>query len=211
MTTNGNLYIIAAPSGTGKTSLVKALIDTTKKIIVSISHTTRPKRPNEIDGVHYHFVSKELFENKIANQIFLEHAKIFDHLYGTSKDAVEDHLKAGIDVILEIDWQGNQQIKKNFPDAIGIFILPPSLSDLKERLVKRNQDHPNVIAKRLADVKDAVSHIQDFEYLIINDDFDQAVRELKMIIEVERLKQPCQSAHHQKLISDLQSLNPSES
>ncbi len=184
----GTLYVIAAPSGAGKTTLVRALIDAMPKLIVSISHTTRPKRPNEEEGIHYYFVSREAFEQKIVQGDFLEYATIFGHLYGTSKTAVQHTLQQGIDVILEIDWQGHQQIKTLFPDCIGIFILPPSLESLRDRLYGRNQDHDDVIAKRLADAKEALSHVHEFDYVVMNDDFVSALHDLKMLIEAGRLQ-----------------------
>src|SRR5262245_24777909 len=143
MAETGNLFVIAAPSGAGKTSLVKALVDSMPNITVSISHTTRPKRPGELHGKNYYFVNNAEFQRMIDHNDFLEYATIFDNLYGTSKSSVEQTLKKGIDVILEIDWQGHQQIKRLFPHAISIFILPPSLKDLQSRLIKRNQDHPD--------------------------------------------------------------------
>lgn len=200
----GNLYIIAAPSGTGKTTLVKALVDSLPKITVSVSHTTRARRPNEEHGVNYYFVDKAEFDRLVAHGDFLEHAMIFDNHYGTSKSWVEDTLAKGVDVILEIDWQGHQQIKHLFPEAISVFILPPSLQDLRERLVKRNQDHMEVIKKRLADVQETVSHVHEFDYAIVNDDFVNALHDLKMIIEAGRLAENRQSKKHARLIHDLQ-------
>lgn len=200
MADKGNLYVIAAPSGTGKTTLVKALVDSLPKITVSISHTTRVKRPNEMHGINYYFIEKTEFEEKIKHGDFLEHAVIFDNYYGTSKSWVEETLSTGMDVILEIDWQGHQQIKQLFPESVGIFILPPSLEDLKERLVKRNQDHPEIIKKRLADAKEAVSHLREFDYLVINDDFVNALHDLKIIIEAGRLLRHRQAAKFAKLI-----------
>jgi guanylate kinase len=182
MTDTGNLYVIAAPSGAGKTSLVKALTETTPNITVSISHTTRPKRPNEVDGINYHFISSDDFKRMIAQGDFLEHATIFENLYGTSRKAVESQLAQGKDVILEIDWQGHQQIKQLFPESISIFILPPSPADLRNRLIKRDQDKLDVIEKRLADAKEAISHLDEFDYAVINDDFDKALLELKIIV-----------------------------
>ncbi|OGT36990.1 MAG: guanylate kinase [Gammaproteobacteria bacterium RIFCSPHIGHO2_12_FULL_37_14] len=196
----GNLYVIAAPSGTGKTTLVKALIESSSKITVSISHTTRPKRPNEMNGVNYYFIDPAEFKKMIHDHQFLEHAVIFDYYYGTSKWMVEETLAKGIDVILEIDWQGHQQIQHLFPLAIGIFILPPSMTDLRDRLIKRNQDDPNIILKRLADVKETVSHINEFDYVVINDDFTTALDDLKTIIHAERLRQHRQSKNFADLI-----------
>ncbi|MFZ2314116.1 MAG: guanylate kinase [Gammaproteobacteria bacterium] len=202
----GNLYVIAAPSGTGKTTLVHALTSTLPDITVSISYTTREKRPNEVDGINYHFVDKAEFERMIAHHDFLEYATVFDQYYGTSKTWVEDTLAKGIDVILEIDWQGHQQIKKLFPDSNSIFILPPSLEHLRDRLVKRNQDHPDIIQKRLADARETASHIREFNYLVINDMFSTALHELKIIIETGRLLRHRQLAKHQQLIKNLSTM-----
>lgn len=201
----GNLYVIAAPSGTGKTTLVKALVESVPGLTVSISHTTRPKRPNETEGVNYYFISKNEFETMISQGDFLEHAVIFDHLYGTSKRWVEQTLSNGMDVILEIDWQGHHQIKQLFSEAISIFILPPSLQDLEERLCKRNQDQLEVIKKRLEDVHTTLLHLYDFDYLVINDDFMHALHELKIIVEAGRLLQKRQAGKHNKLIKSLNS------
>lgn len=200
----GNLYVIAAPSGAGKTTLVKALVDSLPKITVSISHTTRAKRPSEMHGTNYYFIDKVEFEHMINHGDFLEHAVIFDQFYGTSKRWVEETLAKGIDVILEIDWQGHQQIKRLFPHAIGIFVLPPSLEDLRDRLIKRNQDHPDIIKRRLADAKETVSHIREFEYVVINDDFVSALHDLKTIIEAGRLLQTRQTAKFANLIEKLE-------
>ena len=201
-TDTGNLFVIAAPSGAGKTTLVKALIDSLSHITVSISHTTRPKRPNEIDGINYYFVDKTEFERMIAHHDFLEYANIFDHLYGTSKSWVEKTLAQGIDVILEIDWQGHQQIKKLFPDSISIFILPPSLEDLRDRLHTRNQDHPDIIKKRLADAKETLSHLAEFDYIVVNDEFTHAAHDLTCIVEAERLEQQRQVVKYAELIKN---------
>ncbi len=203
----GHLYVIAAPSGTGKTTLVKALIEAVPKLMVSISHTTRAKRPDEVQSVHYHFVELTEFKKMIAHHDFLEYATIFDHYYGTSKRWVEDTLAQGVDVILEIDWQGHQQIKQLFPDALGIFVLPPSMQALKERLLKRNQDRPDVIEKRLADAKEAVSHLHEFDYLIINDDFTHALTDLKIIVESGRLLRSRQTAKFAALIESLEAIS----
>lgn len=207
MADRGNLYVIAAPSGTGKTTLVKALVDSMPNVTVSISHTTRPKRPNEMHGVNYYFVSTNEFESLIAHGDFLEHAIIFDNYYGTSKRWVEETLSKGIDVILEIDWQGHQQIKKLFPDSISVFILPPSLEDLRERLIKRNQDHPEIIEKRLKDTTITASHISEFDYVIINDEFASALLDLTTIIKAGRLTCHRQLAKFAKMISQLTSIS----
>ncbi len=203
MAQTGNLYVIAAPSGTGKTSLVKALTDNIENLSVSISHTTRPMRPNEQDGVNYFFTSKDQFMQMVANDEFLEHANVFDHCYGTSKRWVADMQHQGVDVILEIDWQGHQQIKKLFPDSISIFILPPSLEDLRSRLENRNQDKPDVIAKRLSDARETVSHVDEFDYLVINDNFERAASDLTTIIEAGRLLEKAQRRKYAGLIANL--------
>lgn len=203
MTQLANLYVLAAPSGTGKTTLVNALVESVPNITVSISHTTRAKRPGEIDEVNYHFINEDQFQQMIAAHAFLEYATIFDHHYGTSKKWVEAKLRQGIDVILEIDWQGQQQIKHLFPHSISIFILPPSLDDLRNRLVTRNQDDPVIIKKRLADAKETVSHIHEFDYVVINDSFAHAVADLRLIIEAGRLLQKCQTAKFSNLINKL--------
>lgn len=199
----GNLYVIAAPSGAGKTTLVKALIDSLPNVTVSISHTTRHRRQNEMQGINYHFIDDAEFKRMIAHGDFLEYATIFDNLYGTSRSWVEQTLAQGVDVILEIDWQGHQQIKRLFTRAIGIFILPPSSQDLRERLIKRNQDHPDIVEKRLADARETVSHIHEFDYVVVNDDFASALRELKNIILVGRLLQARQMIKHAKLTFEL--------
>lgn len=199
----GNLYVIAAPSGTGKTTLVKALVDTCPNITVSISHTTRSKRPAETHGVHYYFIAENEFREMIQHQDFLEHATVFGNLYGTSKTWVENTLATGKDVILEIDWQGCQQIQKLFPDCTSIFILPPSLDCLKNRLVTRNQDKENIIAARLKDVREAISHIAEYDYIVMNDDFDTAVNDLKAIVQAKRLNAKAQMKKFAEKIKEL--------
>lgn len=198
----GNLYVIAAPSGAGKTTLVKTLVDSLQNITVSISHTTREKRPAEENGVNYHFVSVEEFQRMIAHNDFLEHARVFNNLYGTSRTWVENTLKAGTDVILEIDWQGAQQIKKLFPECINIFILPPSLSELSHRLRQRNQDKPEIIEKRLADAQETISHLREFDYIVLNDDFKAALNDLKSIVLTGRLTQKRQLKKLAALIAE---------
>lgn len=203
MADTGNLYVIAAPSGAGKTTLVNALIASVPRLTVSISHTTRATRPNEQHGVNYYFLDVPEFKKMIAHGDFLEYATVFDHYYGTSKKWVEDTLRQGIDVILEIDWQGHQQIKKLFPDTVSIFILPPSIQALRARLITRNQDSEAIIQKRLADVSETVSHIHEFDYVIINDDFAHACQDAKAIIECGRLVESRQSAKFSGMIQDL--------
>ncbi|MBY0545036.1 MAG: guanylate kinase [Gammaproteobacteria bacterium] len=199
----GNLYIISAPSGGGKTSLVDALVATTPDIVVSISHTTRPIRPGEQEGVNYFFTDQAQFQSMIEAQAFLEYATIFGHHYGTSKKWIEEQLTIGNDIILEIDWQGARQVKWMIPSSIGIFILPPSLQALQTRLTRRAQDNPDVIAHRMAQASLEMSHYQEYEFVIINDDFDRALLELKSIIVAERLKIKQQCLRHVDLLNAL--------
>jgi guanylate kinase len=178
----GTLYTIAAPSGAGKTSLVKALVDSIEHLKVSISYTTRAPRPGEIDGVNYRFVSDAQFQEMIEQQAFLEYAKVFQHYYGTSNHWLERQLQKGNDVILEIDWQGVRQIKQLFPDCRRIFILPPSIEVLTERLVDRAQDDPTVIAARMQVAKEEISHYKEADLLVVNDDFQQTLQDLTTYI-----------------------------
>jgi guanylate kinase len=203
MTLRGDLFVIAAPSGTGKTSLVKALVETLPDIMVSISHTTRARRSLEEDGVNYHFITENEFQHMRERGEFLEHAVVFHHYYGTSHRFVEETLAKGIDVILEIDWQGSQQIQRIFPDCISIFILPPSLQDLEERLTKRNQDKPEIIQERLQNAEETLQHLHEFKYLVINADFEHAVSDLKTIVLANRLLQKKQKIKFSKLLQDL--------
>lgn len=189
----GKLYIISAPSGAGKTSLVKRLISDFANLSVSVSHTTRQKREGEVDGKDYYFSSLEKFEKMIAEQAFLEYAQVFDNFYGTSIEAVEKMLANGIDVILEIDWQGAQQVRKTFPAVISIFILPPSVSVLRNRLENRGQDSEEIIQRRMRDAEREMSHYYEYDYLVVNDDFDQALLEIKSIILCHRLEKSRQT------------------
>lgn len=198
----GNLYVIAAPSGAGKTTLVKTLVDSLQNIQVSISHTTRPIRPAELDGVNYHFIARDEFKRMIDHHDFLEYAEVFENFYGTSRSWVEKTLKNGIDVILEIDWQGAQQIRKLFSECTSIFILPPSMEELSHRLRQRNQDKPEIIEKRLADAQETISHIDEFDYIVLNDDFKTALHDLKSIILAGRLTQKCQSQRLAALVAE---------
>jgi guanylate kinase len=199
----GNLYVISAPSGTGKTTLVKALVECTSGITVSISHTTRKKRPAETHGVNYYFVEHEEFERMVKHDDFLEHATVFGNCYGTSRSWVEETLATGKDVILEIDWQGGQQVHTLFPNSISIFILPPSVASLYDRLVKRNQDNTDIIKQRIADVRESTRHIGEYSYIVMNDDFDTALEDLKNIVRVGRLIQKRQIIKFSKLLSEL--------
>ena len=177
-----NLYVVAAPSGGGKTSLIKALLERDDNICLSVSHTTRAARPGEITGQHYHFVDEQTFLELIAQNAFLEHARVFDRRYGTGREAVESKLAAGYDVILDIDWQGARQIRASFPDCRSIFILPPSLQILRKRLAWRGQDSEETIKRRMKDARAEISHCYEFDFMIVNDDFDLALADLQSII-----------------------------
>jgi guanylate kinase len=199
----GTLYIISAPSGGGKTSLVNALLQSVPNLEVSISYTTRAKRPGEKDNVDYHFVDKTTFKKLVEQKAFLEHAKVFNNDYGTSKQWVEDKLTAGIDVILEIDWQGAKQIRNLLPEAIGIFILPPSWQTLETRLRERAQDNETVIANRMAQARHEISHYAEYDYLIVNDNFAKALSDLTAILQVRRLRLTVQKITQAKLLTSL--------
>ncbi len=182
----GSLFVVSAPSGAGKTSLVQALIASIDNIGVSVSHTTRAQRPGEQHGVNYHFTTREAFGQMIERGDFLEQAEVFGNLYGTSKVWVENTLQAGRDVILEIDWQGAQQVRRLMPDSVGIFILPPSRQALRERLVGRSTDAAEVIERRLAQATEDMSHFVEFDYVIINAVFDQALAEIQAVVRAQR-------------------------
>jgi guanylate kinase len=199
----GTLYVISAPSGAGKSSLVKALIEKTEGIGVSVSHTTRAKREGEQDGVDYHFVEKETFVSMVEQGAFLEHAQVFDNYYGTAVANIEEKLKQGEDVILEIDWQGASQVRKQLPYAVNIFILPPSLEALEERLRGRGQDSDEIIARRMRDAKSETSHYSEYDYLVVNDDFDNALAELKSIVLARRCRYSSQSERQALLLKEL--------
>ena len=177
-----NLFIIAAPSGCGKTSLVNALLKKSSNICVSVSHTTRKPRPEEVNGTNYHFISIDEFQEMIKDNKFVEFAEVFENLYGSSKQLIEDNLNNNIDVILEIDWQGARQVKINMPKAISIFVLPPSKEALLERLKNRAQDDELTINKRMSDAENQMRHFNEFDYLIINNDFNEALSDLESII-----------------------------
>jgi guanylate kinase len=178
----GRLFVIAAPSGAGKTTLVKALLQAEPQLSLSISHTTRTRRPTEQPGREYHFVSREQFEALAARGEFLEHARVFDNYYGTSRAFVEQQLARGDDVVLEIDWQGAQQVRRAMPQCVSIFILPPERAALAERLAQRATDTPQIIARRLQDAAADMSHYREFDYVVVNDDFARAVADLKRIL-----------------------------
>lgn len=202
---SGNLYIVAAPSGGGKTSLVRNLIETLNDIEVSISHTTRPMRPGEQNGVDYFFVNENEFIEMVNNNAFLEHARVFNHLYGTSVEQINRRLNQGIDIVLDIDWQGAEQIRYTFPNAVSVFIVPPSLEELKQRLMNRRQDKDEVISDRMIKAQDELSHYPEFDYLIVNDTFEHAASDLRAIVIADRLKIERQVNKQSKLLSFLMS------
>jgi guanylate kinase len=197
------LFIVSAPSGAGKTSLVKALLESTPDLVVSVSHTTRAMRPGERDGVDYHFTDVETFRGMIEAGAFLEHAQVFDNYYGTSQAAVEAELAKGCDVILEIDWQGARQVRHLIPGAVGVFVVPPSRQALEQRLRGRGQDSDEIIARRMRDAQSEASHYGEYDYLVVNDDFDAALKQLWAVIEARRLRLSAQSVRHERLLRDL--------
>ena len=193
---SGILFIVSAPSGAGKTSLVAALIQAEPTVKLSISHTTRPPRASEVDGRDYHFVAAAEFERMLEAGAFLESATIYGHQYGTSQQWVTDQLATGQDILLEIDWQGAQQVRRNMQDSVNVFVLPPSLDALGHRLRARSQDSPDAIARRLAAAREDISHFVEFDYVIMNNDFDRATQDLASIVRAERLRLPRQLARH---------------
>ena len=199
----GRLFIVAAPSGGGKTSLVKKLVDGLDNILVSVSYTTRDKRPGEVDGEDYFFVDEKTFLDMAQKGEFIEHARVFKYLYGTTKRAIERQLSQGKDIVLDIDWQGAEQIKAIFKEAVTVFILPPSLETLKKRLLKRQRDNQDVIAERMQCACDELSHYDVFDYLIVNDNFNQAAAELRAIVVANRLLRARQIQKQGKLLSFL--------
>ncbi|CAA0117866.1 guanylate kinase [Zhongshania aliphaticivorans] len=203
MHSQGTLYTISAPSGAGKTSLVAKLLAHTPRLGVSVSHTTRPMRPGEEDGVNYHFVSHAEFEQMLNASAFLEHAQVFDNFYGTSQLWVESQLAAGEDVILEIDWQGAQQVRRLMPNTVAIFIMPPSKEALNERLTGRGQDDSAVIQRRMDAAVAEMSHYVESDYVVINDDFNTALADLEAIVRSHRLTLASQQLRHQALLSAL--------
>ena len=194
-----NLFVVVAPSGAGKTSLVNALLERDPGIRLSISHTTRPPRPGETHGREYFFVDKPAFEKIIAAGEFLEHANVYGNYYGTSREWIEGQLQGDHDVLLEIDWQGAAQVRKLFPNMVGIFILPPSLTELRRRLESRGKDAPEVIAKRMASAREDISHVLEFEYIIINESFDIAVADLVAVVRAARLSRERQLGRLERL------------
>ena len=197
----GNLFIVCAPSGAGKTSLVSELLKADPQIRLSVSYTTRKPRPGELDGREYHFVSEQKFEQMLEQGEFLESALVHGNHYGTSQRWINEQRAAGSDILLEIDWQGAAQVRNLMPEAIGIFILPPSIEALTRRLNERAQDSPDVIARRLAAARLEIGHAAEFNYVIINDNFDQAAQDLISIVRAQRLLAPVQLARHNDLIN----------
>jgi guanylate kinase len=185
MATNGKLFIFSAASGTGKTSLAKALVESSPNVAFSVSHTTRAPRPGEQHGVHYYYVTREEFDRMVANGEFVEHATVFGNSYGTSKQAIADQIQSGKSVILDIDWQGARAIKKWRPEAVSIFILPPSRAALRERLTNRKQDSQEIIDRRMREAVAEMSHYREFDHLVVNDDFEAALADLKAILHGE--------------------------
>ena len=200
---SGNLFIVSAPSGAGKTSLVNAMLASTSGIDLSVSYTTRAPRPGEVDGREYHFVSREKFQEMAARGDFLESAEVYGNLYGTSQSWIKSEIAEGRDILLEIDWQGAAQVRKIFPDSIGIFILPPSLGALESRLQGRKQDSAEVIARRMQAARDDIAHVDEFDYVIINDILDEAVQQLKAVVVAAGLRCDKQLSRRQDLIDQL--------
>jgi len=201
--TKGTLYIISAPSGAGKTSLVHAVVATLPSVVVSVSHTTRKMRDGEVDGKDYHYVDEPHFQEMIANDEFLEHANVFGNRYGTSKQQIQDQLLSGKDVILEIDWQGARQIRQLMSGCKSIYILPPSIQALRDRLQSREQDSDDVIESRMREAVSEMMHYTEFDYIVINDDFDQAREELASIFVCNRMLLDHQQQSHADLLAGL--------
>lgn len=206
----GNLFILAAPSGAGKSSLITALLEKHQNtdihnnaMQVSVSHTTRAPRPGEIDGVHYHFVDRAQFEKLIEQESFFEWAEVFGNYYGTSKIVIEQTLRQGIDVFLDIDWQGARQVKAQIPDTATIFVAPPSRQELQRRLTERGQDSEEIIAQRMQKAVAEISHYHEFDFIVVNDDFNSALAELDAIVSTRRLRKEKQIIRHQQLFTNL--------
>ena len=203
VTVEGTLFVVAAPSGAGKSSLVNALLEREPAISLSISHTTRPPRPGELYGRHYYFVERGEFEREVAEGILLEHAEVHGNLYGTSRTTVQGLLAQGRDVLLEIDWQGAEQIRRSKPDCISVFILPPSRAELERRLRGRGSDSAEVIERRLRNSRGEIAHADQFDYILVNDVFEQALADLQAIVRAVRLRSVLQWQRHEPLIADL--------
>lgn len=204
--TKGTLFIVSAASGAGKTTLVNAVLEQVDDLVVSVSHTTRVPRDGEVDGVNYHFVDKQTFEAMVENSEFFEHAAVFGNMYGTSRQHIQEQLLKGMDVILEIDWQGARQIRQLMPDCKSVYIVPPSTTALRERLDARGQDDDAVISKRMQEAISEMSHYVEFDYLIINDEFDEARENLAAIIKGNRMLHEHQQQKHTELLAQLLTL-----
>ncbi len=202
---SGNIFIVTAPSGAGKTTLVAALLAADKQVHLSVSHTTRAPREGEVHGRHYHFVDRSTFEHMIGRGEFLEHAEVYGNYYGTSETWIREQLSAGRDILLEIDWQGAQQVRRVFPQAIGIFILPPSIEALEHRLRGRGKDSEDVIEQRLTVVRSEIDHVAEFDYLVVNEEIDEAVRDLVSIVRANRLTRASQIGRRSRQIAQMQS------
>ncbi len=200
---SGTLYVVSAPSGAGKTSLVAALTERTHGLMVSVSHTTRAPRPGETDGINYHFVSESDFADLRARDSFLEYARVFDHYYGTSESWVKEQLEQGTDVVLEIDWQGARQVRDRLPSACGIFVLPPSIDVLRERLSRRGQDSKEVVERRMRDATSEASHCAEFDYIVVNEQFGRALSDMEAIVQGNRLRREQQMIRHRGLVEEL--------
>ncbi len=197
------LFIVSAPSGAGKTSLLRELLAQDRQLSLSVSHTTRAMRPGEEDGVHYHFVDQDTFKGLVEQDVFIEHAQVFDNFYGTSEAAVRDQLAAGQDVVVEIDWQGARQVRERFPEAVSIFVVPPSIEALRERLSGRGQDSEEIIERRMRDAQAELSHYGEYDYLVVNDQFDLALQQLGEVVNAERLRRERQQLRY---AGDLQAM-----
>lgn len=197
----GTLFIVSAPSGAGKTSLLRDLLALDPQISLSVSHTTRAMRPGEEDGVHYHFVEVAAFERLVEQGVFIEHAQVFDNYYGTSAQAVSEQLASGQDVVVEIDWQGARQVRKRFPEAVSIFVIPPTIEALRERLGARGQDSEEIIQRRMRDARSELSHYPEYDYLVVNDRFDVALQQLSSIFVAERMRTTRQADCHREALS----------
>ena len=199
---SGDLFVVVAPSGAGKTSLVNRLLEAERGIRLSVSHTTRAPREGEVDGREYHFVARAAFEAMIAAGDFLEHADVYGNYYGTSRRWIEQELAGEHDVLLEIDWQGARQVRKLFPRMVGIFILPPSLAELRRRLTDRGKDSPEVIERRMASAREEISHVLEFEYIIVNEQFDVALADLQAVVRAARLSRERGASRLSRLLDE---------
>ena len=200
---SGSLFVVSAPSGAGKTSLLRALLDSDDDLVLSVSHTTRTPRPGEINGVDYHFVATDEFESMVAAGEFLEHATVFGNRYGTGRAQVDASLQRGVDVILEIDWQGARQIREAMPESVQTFVLPPSRGALERRLRDRGTDSAEVIAARMRAAGGEIARYREFDYLVVNDDFDRALEAMRAVVHTGRLRLAAQEVRHAQLIRDL--------